>query len=205
MKIKSAFLRLIALSIFAWSCNTNPTPDRVSETSGDDANKKSLYNGFGSEVEWGHHIVLVSGCNDCHTPKKMTDHGPILDTSLLLSGHPAQLPKIDVNRKETESKGLIITRDLTEWIGPWGTSYAANITPDPTGIGAWKEEQLFVALREGKYKGLKNSRNLLPPMPWEMFRHFTDGEINAIFAYLKSIPPVSNVVPAPLPPGLASK
>jgi hypothetical protein len=204
MKKKSAFLLLIALSIFALSCNTNATPDQVGENAVAGANK-SLFNGFESEVQWGQHIVTVSGCNDCHTPKKMTDHGPILDTSLLLAGHPAQLPKIDVNRKEAESKGLIITRDLTEWVGPWGTSYAANLTPDPTGIGAWKEEQLFVALREGKFKGLKNSRNLLPPMPWEMFRNFTDSEIKAIFAYLTSIPPVSNVVPAPIPPSLASK
>jgi hypothetical protein len=122
----------------------------------------------------------------------------------MLSGHPADGPKIDVDRKELANKKLAVTADLTEWVGPWGTSYAANLTPDPTGIGSWKEEQFFLALREGKFKGLPNSRPILPPMPWDMFKHMTDGEIKAIFAYLKSIPPVSNIVPPPLPPG-ASK
>ncbi len=204
MKYKSAFFRLFILSIVALSCNSNPSPEGETKPLSENV-VETRYNGFESEVKWGQHLVTVSGCNDCHTPKKMTDRGPVLDTSLMLSGHPAQLPKIEVNRKDMESKGLIITRDLTEWIGPWGTSYTANLTPDPTGIGAWKEEQFFLAMREGKYKGLPNSRSLLPPMPWEMFKNFTDGELKAIFAYLKSLPPVSNVVPSPLPPSLASK
>jgi len=40
----------------------------------------------------------------------------------------------------------------------------------------------------------------LPPMPWEMYRHFTDEDLRSIFAYLKSIKPVENAVPAPIPP-----
>jgi hypothetical protein len=57
-----------------------------------------------------------------------------------------------------------------------------------------------MALREGKYKGMASSRSLLPPMPWEMFKHMSDYEIKAIFAYLKTIKPIANTVPAPLPP-----
>jgi hypothetical protein len=37
-------------------------------------------------------------------------------------------------------------------------------------------------------------------MPWEMIRHMTDDEMKAVFAYLKSIKPVNNIVPAPVPP-----
>jgi hypothetical protein len=159
-----------------------------------------LLGGYDSQVEWGKHIVTISGCNDCHTPKKMTDRGPIIDTSLTLSGHPAMMPKIDIDKKMIQSKGLTVTADLTEWVGPWGTSYAANLTPDPSGTGNWTEANFILALREGKFKGLPNGRALLPPMPWEMFRHMTDYELKAIFAYLKTIKPVNNVVPAPLPP-----
>jgi hypothetical protein len=162
--------------------------------------EKKDYGGFGNQIKWGEHLVIIGGCNDCHTPKRMTNMGPVLDTPLWLSGHPAKMPRIEVNRKEMESKGLAVTRDLTEWVGPWGVSFAANLTPDDTGIGAWTEAQFILAIREGKYKGLKDSRQLLPPMPWEMYRHMTDDELKAIFAYLKTIKPVNNLVPPPIPP-----
>lgn len=160
----------------------------------------TTYNGFDSQVEWGKHIVTVSGCHDCHSPKKMTPQGMEIDSSRMLSGHPADGPLPVVNRKEVQDKGLMVTTDLTTWVGPWGTSYTANITSDETGIGNWTESQFIMALREGKYKGLPGSRMLLPPMPWQMFRNFTDDEIKALFAYLKATVPVKNVVPPPLPP-----
>jgi len=158
----------------------------------------SLIGGYKTQAEWGAHIVTIAGCNDCHTPKKMTDHGPVLDSSLLLSGHPAQLPAPDVNRKEMESKGLAVTGDLTAWVGPWGVSFAANLTPDATGTGNWKEEQFIKALREGKLKGLDGTRPILPPMPWPQFKNLQDEDLKAIFAYLKTTKPVKNAVPQPV-------
>lgn len=160
----------------------------------------SDFHGFESQVAWGEHLVVICGCNDCHTPKKMSNHGPVLDSSLWLSGHPLQNPPMDIDRSEIEEKGLSVTSDLTEWAGPWGVSYAANLTPDATGIGNWDEDQFIYSLREGKAKGTPGSRRLLPPMPWEMFRHMTNDELKAIFSYLKSIKPVNNLVPVPLPP-----
>ncbi len=165
----------------------------------------NTFGGFGSQVKWGEHIVSVSGCNDCHTPKKMGPQGPEPDFSLALSGHPSQIPAPDVDRKEMESKGLIVTRDLTAWVGPWGISYTANITSDSTGIGNWKEDQFILCMRQGKYMGIANERSLLPPMPWQEFRLMTDGELKAIFAYLKSTRPIHNIVPQPQPPVLAMK
>ena len=163
---------------------------------------KDQFRGFESQIAWGEHLVIVGGCNDCHTPKKMTPHGPVLDSSLWLSGHPAQMPRIDVNRMEMEKKGLVVTMDLTEWVGPWGVSFSANLTPDDaTGTGTWTKEQFMVALREGKAKGLPAARTLLPPMPWDLsYQFFTDDEIYAVFAYLQSIKPISNAVPPPEPP-----
>lgn len=162
--------------------------------------KTNAYGGYESPVAWGEHLVTISGCGDCHTPKKMTNMGPVEDSTLLLSGHPAQMPPPDVNRAEAQSKGLAITQTLTAWVGPWGISYSANLTPDETGIGSWTEQQFIYAIREGKFKGLPNSRPLLPPMPWPSFRHMTDDELKAVFSYLKSIKPINNVVPQAQPP-----
>ncbi len=87
--------------------------------------------------------------------------------------------------------------DLTNAVGPWGMSFAANISSDDTGIGTWSESQFFKAMREGKWKGLDGSRSLLPPMPWFNFKNLDDTDLRSIFAYLKSSKPVENVVPAP--------
>jgi hypothetical protein len=87
--------------------------------------------------------------------------------------------------------------DLTSAVGPWGASFAGNITSDATGIGNWTEENFIRALRKGKYKGLENSRDLLPPMPWFVYKNMTDEDLKSIFAYLKTTKPVENVVPAP--------
>ncbi|MEO8664874.1 MAG: diheme cytochrome c-553 [Ignavibacteria bacterium] len=161
---------------------------------------KPSFGGFDSQVKWGEHLVTVGACNDCHTPKKMTPQGPVLDETLLLSGHPALMPPPDIDRKEIESKGLAVTQTLTAWVGPWGTSYTANLTPDETGIGNWQESNFITALRDGKYKGVASGRTLLPPMPWDQYKKMSDDEIKAIFAYLKSIKPIRNLVPQAQPP-----
>jgi hypothetical protein len=162
--------------------------------------------GFESQVKYGEHLIMIAGCNDCHTPKKMGPAGPEPDPSLTLSGHPAAVPAPDVNRKEVETKGLGVTNDLTVWVGPWGISYAANITSDSTGIGLWSESQFILCMRKGKWKGVEGGRTLLPPMPWQSsFQFMTDDELKAILAYLKTTTPVKNVAPEPSVPVLAAK
>lgn len=156
--------------------------------------------GFESQVKWGEHLVTITGCNDCHTPKKFGEHGMVIDSALLLSGHIAQMPAPEIDRKLVESKGLVVSNTLTAWAGPWGISYSTNLTSDPTGIGNWEEENFIYALRNGKFKGISKERTLLPPMPWEMYKHMSDDEIRAIFAYLKSTKPISNIVPDAQPP-----
>lgn len=153
-----------------------PKSDTVQTTS-----SSPLNGGFESQLKWGEHLVTIGLCNDCHTPRKMTPSGPVLDMSLMLSGHPANIP-IDIDRKVIESKPGYTVRFMSAWVGPWGVSYAANLTPDETGLGAWKETQFFKVMREGKYKGLDGSRAILPPMPWDMYRNMTDDELRAIFA-----------------------
>ena len=85
-------------------------------------------------------------------------------------------------------------RHLTAWSGPWGISYAINLTPDQnTGIGIWTEDMFIKALRTGRHMG--TSRPILPPMPWQEFATATDADLKAMFAYFKSLPPIQNRVP----------
>lgn len=152
-------------------------------------------------VAKGEHLVLTSVCDDCHSPKKYKNGMPEPDMDRRLSGHPADLKLAPYDAKTVKSGWALGNEHFTAWVGPWGTSFSANLTPDKaTGIGNWTEEQFFMAIREGKYHGLKEGRTLLPPMPWPNFAKFTDDELRAIFTYLKTIPAVKNQVPAPLPP-----
>ena len=87
----------------------------------------------------------------------------------------------------------------TAFAGPWGVSYAANLTPDPeTGIGKWREQDFVAAIRNGKHLGV--GRPIMPPMPWPAYKRMSDAELKAIFAYLKSQAPVVNRVPEYQPP-----
>jgi len=150
-------------------------------------------------VERGKYLVEVMGCHDCHSPKVMTEKGPVPDPDRLLSGHPSSEPLPPVNAEATRG-WVLFSMGSTATVGPWGTSYSANLTSDASGIGNWTEEQFKRALTKGLYKGLEGSRPLLPPMPWQNYRHITDADVHAIFTYLQSTKPVENVVPAPQPP-----
>lgn len=160
----------------------------------------NTYGGYESQAKWGEHLITVGGCGDCHTPKKLTPQGPVDDSSLMLSGHPAQFPLPDIDRNLLESRNMFASQTLTFWMGPWGVSFAANLTPDSTGTLSWTEEQFKTALHEGYSKGIKTNRKLLPPMPVEATKHFTDKELKAMFAYLRTVKPIKNVVPQPWPP-----
>ena len=155
-------------------------------------------------VKRGEYLVNIMGCHDCHSPMVMTPKGPETDKTRLLSGHPAnaKLPPID---KTNAKSWALFSFTGTAMAGPWGVSFSANLTSDATGIGSWTEKQFFKAMREGKYKGLDNSRTLLPPMPWPGYAKATDEDLKAIFAYLKSTPAVQNRVPAPIPPNQIGK
>jgi mono/diheme cytochrome c family protein len=152
-----------------------------------------------SLVKRGAYLVNIMGCNDCHTPKKMTDRGPAPDMDRMLSGHPAEVPVMSFDTATTKN-WVLFNMTGTATVGPWGASFAANLTSDETGIGNWTEAQFRKALVEGKFKGLDGSRQLLPPMPWENFKDVKDEDIKAIFAFLKSTKPVKNLVPQAIAP-----
>jgi cytochrome c1 len=148
----------------------------------------------------GERLATFGGCHDCHTPKLMTPQGPQLDKSRLLSGHPADasLPAVPPGVVGPTQWGTLGSNDFTAWAGPWGISFSANLTPDVTGLGSWTEEQFIQTMRTGKHLGM--GRALLPPMPWFDVAALTDQDLKALFAYLKSVKPIANQVPQPIPP-----
>lgn len=148
-------------------------------------------------IKRGAYLTTIGACHDCHSPKMMTPNGPEPDPKRLLSGHPKDesIPSI----AKTQD-WVLFSQGLTAFVGPWGVSYAANLTPDDTGTGNWTFEQFKTALRKGKYKGLEHGRDLLPPMPWQMYQHMTDDDMLAIFTYLRSLPKINNLVPQPISP-----
>ena len=152
------------------------------------------------EVRRGELLATFGGCHDCHTPKVMTPKGPQPDTSRLLSGHTsdAPLPVVPQDVIGPTKWGALATNDLTAWAGPWGVSFAANLTPDVTGLGPWTAQDFIHTMRTGKHLGV--GRALLPPMPWFDSAALTDQDLKALFKYLQSVKPISNQVPQPIPP-----
>lgn len=154
-----------------------------------------------AQIKRGAYLVTLGGCNDCHSPKVFTAKGPEPDPALLLSGAPAnaKLGEIPANFIGPNAWGAVCTNDRTTWVGPWGVSFAANLTPDEaTGIGSWTEDSFVQSMRTGKHMG--TGRDLLPPMPRQSAGQITDQDLKAIFAYLKSLKPIQNEVPQPIPP-----
>jgi hypothetical protein len=137
-------------------------------------------------------------------PKGDDFQRPQPDQSRLLSGHPADtsLPAFPQGVLGPTQWGATNTSDLTAWAGPWGVSFAANLTPDMTGLGGWTAQQFIQTMRTGKHVGI--GRDLLPPMPWLNLEVLTDADLKALFAYLQSLKPISNQVPQPIPPKVSA-
>ncbi|MBZ8134031.1 cytochrome c [Afifella sp. IM 167] len=106
----------------------------------------------------------IAACGNCHTP--VGPEGPV--AGMELAGQLIQ-----------ENEAF--------------TAYAGNITPDvETGIGAWSDEELIHAIREG----VRPDGTIIgPPMPIELYRGMSDTDVKAIVAYLRAVPPVKNRVP----------
>ena len=74
----------------------------------------------------------------------------------------------------------------------FGTWRSPNITPDPkTGIGKWSDAEIARAIREGVRP---DGRQLYPIMPYLLYNRMTDADVNALVAFLRSLPPVERVI-----------
>jgi mono/diheme cytochrome c family protein len=126
---------------------------------------------LGDLVKYGAYLAgPVAHCVGCHTASRADGK---LDTTRLFAGGP-------------------------RFMGPFGVSYASNITPDhETGIGAWTDAQIIAAIYGVKPSG----RPILPPMPWPYYAgRIAESDLKAMIAYLRSIPPIRNPVSPPEPP-----
>lgn len=127
-------------------------------------------------VERGKYLVeTIAGCGNCHTPQGPT--GPIAGKTL--------------------AGGNVVADDKAF------TAIAPNITQDKeTGIGGWTDQQIALAIREGK----RPDGSLIgPPMPFGQYRGIADADLAAMVTYLRTVAPIRNkaeksVYRIPLPP-----
>ena len=130
----------------------------------------------------------------------MIDEEYVPDPDRLLSGHPSDnvLPDIPEGLIGEDKWFGLYTTGFTAWAGPWGVSYAANITPDKeTGIGKLDTATFLTILRVGIHSSL--TRRLMPPMPWDEISRLSDDDLIAIYRYLKTVKPIKNKVPESTP------
>ncbi len=155
------------------------------------------------EIEKGKALVSEYGCIACHTPKVETVVGLIPDPDRLLSGHSAtdgDLPNIPEGLIGDKLWAGVYSESLTAWAGPWGVSFAANLTPDKeTGIGNWSKQNFISTIRLGIHT-TSLARELSPAMPWKYISTMNDDELGSIYSYLMSLKPVKNKVPEHIDP-----
>jgi mono/diheme cytochrome c family protein len=122
-------------------------------------------------VRRGKYLVQTMGCGDCHTPVR--DNGSQIEELNLAGGQ--------------------------RWsLGPYGSFVTPNLTPDKeTGLGDWNDQDFKNVWTKGIKKD--GSRMLPFPMPWPDYSHLSDDDMNAIIAYLRSVPPISNKIPGKEP------
>jgi len=127
------------------------------------------------DAAYGRYLVTLASCADCHTPSV---RGEAIAGREFAGGQEFQLP------------GYVLR--------------SANITPDPTGIGAMSEDA-FVE-RFHSYRTPPEQAEVPRPtrnaflrgntlMPWRMYAGMSEGDLRAIYRYLRTLRPVHNVVP----------
>jgi mono/diheme cytochrome c family protein len=122
----------------------------------------------------GEYIAQISGCAFCHSPFR--DDDTLIDDFKYAGGQKFEMV-------------------------PFGTFVSYNLTSDrETGLGGWTDDQIKTFVTSGVRRD--GSRMIPFPMPWANYASLTTQDLNALVAFLRSLPPVSNRIPAPRPPNL---
>lgn len=127
-------------------------------------------------VERGRHLVATLGCAYCHSPVR--DDGSLVEEMKFAGGQ--------------------------RWdLYPFDNLVSYNLTSDKeTGLGNWTDEQIKNVLTKGTRR---NGTRMIPyPMPWPAMASLTESDLNAIIAYLRTIPPIVNRIPDPQSPNVFS-
>jgi len=192
MKTSRSTPLVFGLTLFGFFAAAVPAVVKATDTA-------SAGQTYTPNVEHGAYMVRTMGCNDCHTPWKMGPKGPEPDMTRALIGHPESMKMPPAPQLPDGPWVAVVAATQTAWSGPWGVSFTANLTPDKeTGLGDWTEEMFIKTMRTGLHQG--KGRPILPPMPWPMIGQLGDNDLKDLFAYLQSLPPVKNRVPAPIDP-----
>ncbi len=121
------------------------------------------------KVKYGEYMATMASCGFCHTPQNK-DGSP--DFSKAVSG------------------GFVFK-------APMFQVTVANITPDSTtGIGSWTEDAFVAKFRSNSSDEMvnKNPGKQQSVMPWAMYGKMKEEDLKAIYAYLRTLPPVKNKV-----------
>ncbi len=201
LKNKTLTLTIVALSVVATIAACSDAGSKETETKKEDITEVRQKE-KDELIARGKYLVTISGCNDCHSPKLMTQVGPVPDSTKLMSGYPSERGIPTLSEAIAKDQNWVkMSPDATAFVGPWGISFGANLTPDvTTGIGSWTEEVFVKTLRTGKHLGQDGGRPVMPPMPWYMIAKMTDEDLSSVYQYLMSLPAIKNPVPAPVPP-----
>jgi mono/diheme cytochrome c family protein len=115
--------------------------------------------GGDSKVRHGLYLATIGHCMECHTPFAKGRH----DFAARLGAGGQDFP------------------------GPWGTSVSRNITSDPEhGFGKWSDAEIKRAITQGISR---NDTKLLPPMGFPYYARMTDADLDALVAWLRTVPP----------------
>jgi mono/diheme cytochrome c family protein len=124
-----------------------------------------------NRVEYGKYLAKIAGCKFCHTPE---EHGSSIPGKEFSGGHEFQ-------------------------IAPGARAVTPNLTPDSqTGIGQMSEKEFLDKFEQYKDYAEKGSPKIDPvantAMPWLGLCRMEPDDLKAIFAYLKTLPPIVNAV-----------
>ncbi len=137
-------------------------------------------------VQRGQYLVGIAGCVTCHTPFQDRFNDP---TKL---GIP-ELQIISFSEHDALDKTRLMAGGRPFDLGPEGILNSRNLTPDAqTGLGAWSDDEIKQAIRSGISR---NGRQLHPLMPYAIFNGMAESDLDAIVAYLRSLPPIRNPQP----------
>src|SRR3982751_5381418 len=112
------------------------------------------------KLKRGFYLTTIGHCMECHTPFRSGGGGRDFQNSLGKGG--------------------------AEFPGPWGVSTSRNITSHKTaGIGEWTDAEIKTAITQGKRK---DGTPLKGPMGYQYYAKMTDADLDAVVAYLRTLP-----------------
>jgi len=127
------------------------------------------------QIEHGKYLVNLLSCAACHTDGQLINQ-PREDRYLAGSS-------VGIAYSNEDKPGVV---------------FPANLTPDKeTGLGRWKPEEI---MRNIQYGIDRHGRQQVPVMPWPGYAHMATEDVQAITAYLMSLPPVKHEVPKNVQP-----